>query len=186
MRTTHLLILCLLCGLAACATPGITVLSDPLDAREHNDLGVTHEASGRPDLALEAYARAAEKDRTWDQPPLNHGNVHASGGNWDEAEKSYRLALKRNPRNPEAMNNLAYALTERGRGAEALEWAAKALAVEPDNPAFRGTMARALSRTGRKAEALALVRRTLLDLPPGDPRREKLHALQGQITDAPP
>jgi tetratricopeptide (TPR) repeat protein len=84
-------------------------------AAEHNDLGVAYEASGEWDRALAAYAAASRKDRDWDQPLINQGNVQAAMGDWMEAAASYRRALRRNPDNPEAMNNLAYALLQSER-----------------------------------------------------------------------
>jgi tetratricopeptide (TPR) repeat protein len=169
--------------LAGCATPRIVVLSDPLDAREHNDLGVSHESAGDMDLALQAYAEAADEDPSWDQPLINLGNVHAADGRWNEAEDAYRSALRRNPANPEAMNNMASVLASQGKASEALEWSGRALDLAPDEPLFMGTRALALLQAGRRAEGIALLDRVLNVLPAGDPLREaaadlRLHALQ--------
>lgn len=149
--------------LAGCATPRIVVLSDPLDARERNDLGVSYESAGDLDLALQAYAEAADKDPSWDQPLINLGNVHAALGRWPEAEDGYRRALRRNPGNPEAMNNLAYSLARQGRDSEALEWSGKALA---------------LLQAGRRDEAVALLDGVLRALPGDDPLRPDAAALR--------
>ncbi len=125
--------------LAGCSLPRVIVLNDPLDAREHNDLGVAYEASGETDLALREYRKAAELDKQWDRPLLNQGNVLAGQQAWVEAAASYRAALDRNPLNGEAMNNLAWVLLQQGDSEEARLWAAKAVEAEPDNPAFRDT-----------------------------------------------
>lgn len=164
-----------------CATPRIIVLSDPLDAREHNDLGAAHEASGELDLALRSYAEAADKDPSWDQPLINLGNVHAAMGDWDAAAAAYRKAVRRNSGNPEAMNNLAYALVQSGDLPGALEWSGRALKLAPGNPTFMGTGALALFETGQSDRALELVDRALQALPEADPLRPDLAALKSRI-----
>lgn len=186
MRLAPCLFLLLALALTGCATPRVVVLSDPLDAREHNDLGVSYEAAGKTDLALQAYTAAAGKDPSWDQPLINRGNALAATGNWPEAEASYRQALKRNPSNPEAMNNLAFALLNRGETADALEWSARALHREPGNPVFMATRAQALAASGEKTAALDLLRDALEGLPAGDPLRGQITALRERIADTAP
>lgn len=186
MRFASRLVLLLALVLTGCAAPRVVVLSDPLDAREHNDLGVAYEAAGKTDLALQSYAAAAGKDQSWDQPLINRGNALAATGNWPEAEASYLQALQRNPRNPEAMNNLAFALLNRGKTADALEWSATALAIEPGNAVFKATRAQALVASGDKASALVLLRDALEGLPADDPLRGKITALQKRISDTAP
>jgi tetratricopeptide (TPR) repeat protein len=186
VRLASCLVLYLTLVLAGCATPRFVVLSDPLDAREHNDLGVAYEAAGKTDQALESYAAAARKDPSWDQPLINRGNAHAAQGNWTEAEASYRQALKRNPGNPEAMNNLAFALLNREKTDDALEWSARAVDMEPDNPVFMATRAQALAAAGNAPAALELLRDALGKLPAGDPLREHIAALRDRIADVAP
>ena len=186
MRLAFFLVFFLALALAGCATPRIVVLSDPLDAREHNDLGASYETSGELDLALKAYETAAASDRSWDQPFINMGNVHAALGDWTQAAASYQQALKRNPENPEAMNNLAYALVNLDKPREALEWSSKAVQVEPGNPLFRATLAQALAGSGERQKALALLAETLETLSVDDPLREKIAALRDQIANSAP
>jgi tetratricopeptide (TPR) repeat protein len=145
----------------ACAMPRFLVLSDPLTAQEHNDLGVSYELMGKSELALTAYQRAFRKDKKWDQPLINHGNVHASSRDWGLAEASYRNALKRNPANPETMNNLAYVLMEQGKDQQALSWSQKAVAIAPENPAFLNTYARALKKTANQDKTTEITLDTL-------------------------
>ena len=179
MRLVCCLLFCL--ALTGCATPRIVVLSDPLDAREHNDLGVSYEAAGQLDLALKSYEAAAAKDRSWDQPLINLGNVHAALGDWAQARDSFRQALKRNPDNPEAMNNLAYALVNLEKPREALDWSSAAVNAEPGNPLFRATLALALAQSGEREKALALLDETLQILPPSDPLHGEMTALRDRI-----
>ncbi len=146
-----LLILCLFLG--ACSMPRLVVLSDPLSAEEHNDLGVAYEYMGETELALREYELAFRRNKDWDQPLINHGNVHAGMENWEKAEQSYKKALERNPDNPEAMNNLAYVLIMQDRGSEALDLSSRAVEYGPKNPAFLNTMAMALENTGNRHKA---------------------------------
>lgn len=164
-----LVVLVLVMGLAACSLPRFVLLTDPLSAAEHNDLGVSYEAGGNLEPAKEAYAAAARKDPAWDQPLINLGNVHAARDDWPQAADAYRRALKRNPRNPEAMNNLAYALLRQGNPNEALPWAEQAVAMALDNPLFLATKALVLVELDRPAEASDLLDQALNLLSPEAP-----------------
>ncbi|WP_244147315.1 tetratricopeptide repeat protein [Desulfonatronovibrio hydrogenovorans] len=159
---------------SACSIPRIVVLSDPLTAQEHNDLGVAYELMGEADLALGEYESAFNKDRTWDQPLINHGNVHAGLENWELAEKSYLSALERNPDNPEAMNNLAYVLLRQGRDKQAVEWSARAVKLDPENPALLNTQARAVMQSGNHDQAQEIFQRALNKVSLDDPLYERI------------
>lgn len=167
-----LLFFCLI--LAACSVPRIVVLSDPLTAQEHNDLGVSYEIMGEPELALKEYELAFRQDRNWDQPLINHGNVHAGLENWSLAESSYRDALKRNPDNPEAMNNLAYVLMKQEKNKEALGWSGRAEKIQPENPAILNTHGWALLRTENYGEAEEVFLKALEFSPDEGPLRERI------------
>ncbi|EFI35484.1 TPR repeat-containing protein [Desulfonatronospira thiodismutans ASO3-1] len=171
-KPVSVLIICLV--LSACSMPRIAVLSDPLTAGEHNDLGVSYELMGEMELALKQYELAYENDREWDQPLINHGNVHAGLENWERAEESYRKALERSPDNPEAMNNLAYVLMKQDKNDDALDWSAKAVKIQPENPAFLNTHARACLKTGNPDKAKRIFTRALSQLPDEDPLRERV------------
>lgn len=133
-----LMVLLCLCG---CSLPRVIVLNDPLDARQHNDLGVSYQQRGERDLAIREYDRAARLDPQWARPLINRGNVQAQRGEWWQARQSYHLALRREPGNAEAMNNLAWALLQAEETAEALSWAEKAVAASPREPACLDTLA---------------------------------------------
>ncbi len=92
--------------------PKLVVLNDPLDAREHNDLGVSYEKRGEYDLAEREYKRAAKLDEEWAKPLVNLGNVYAAQERWDKAREAYLEGLDRQPENTLAMNNLAWALVK--------------------------------------------------------------------------
>jgi tetratricopeptide (TPR) repeat protein len=134
------ILLCLLVVGCSRPLPRVIVLNDPLDARQHNDLGVAYETTGDYDLALREYARAAKLEKTWDRPLINQGNVLAAQQQWDQAVKSYRAALRRDPGNGEAMNNLAWVLLQKGDLDHAKSWAEQALSSSPDNADFQDTL----------------------------------------------
>ena len=77
MRRVCCLLVCLV--LAGCATPRIVVLSDPLDAREHNDLGGSYEAAGQLDLALKSYEGEALAPRNVTPGQMLRGLLKAGG-----------------------------------------------------------------------------------------------------------
>jgi Flp pilus assembly protein TadD len=168
-RSFTLLLLPLL--LSGCAFPRVIVLNDPLDAAGHNDLGVSYEARGETDLAQREYARAAELAKGWARPALNHGNLLAAGGDYAGAAARYRQALRREPENAEAMNNLAWVLLRTGDNAAALIWAKAAVARAPEEPAFLDTLAEIHLAGGDRRIAAELIERALRQAPPASLRR---------------
>ena len=171
MRLVSLIISAFL--LCACSMPRVIVLNDPLDARDHNNLGVSYQQREEFELAVREYNRAAELDTAWGQPLINRGNVHSASGMWREAEKSYRQALKREPGNPEAMNNLAWVLLRSGETAEAFDWARKAVAAGPQEPAYLDTLAE-IQIAGRDPGAARLTLKRALTLTPDPELRQSL------------
>ncbi len=176
MKSKTLLLLCLCILLGACSMPRVITLTDPLSPAEHNDLGVAYEQMGEFDLALRQYEIAFTRDEQWDQPLINHGNVHAGLEEWKEAEKSYRKALERNPENPEAMNNLAYVLIIQNKEKEALRWSAGAVQLQPDNPAFLNTRAMSLEKTGETEKAREAYLKALNHASADNPLRKRIQA----------
>jgi tetratricopeptide (TPR) repeat protein len=85
----------------------ILLMKDPLTAEEHNDLGVAYENEGKYELAIREYKMALNKNHELIVPLVNIGNVFLKQENYSEAEKYYQRALKMNPYNLEAANNLA-------------------------------------------------------------------------------
>jgi len=116
-RSVRLLVALLAIGAAAPLTScaHLVVLHDPLSADEHNDLGVTYEASGRRDLAAKEYRKALSLESRHARARVNLGNIHAANGHWKSAENCYRRALRDSSNDGDAMNNLAIALLRQGR-----------------------------------------------------------------------
>jgi len=82
-------------------------MKDPLTAEEHNDLGVAYENEGKYELAIREYKAALKKNNQLIVPVVNIGNVFLKEENYPEAEKYYKKALRIDPYNLEAANNLA-------------------------------------------------------------------------------
>ena len=121
----------------------IVVLHDPLGAAEHNDLGVSYERDGETELAAREYRRALRVDPHFARARVNLGNLEAAANRWTEAEVHYRRALQDAADDPDALNNLAYALLRRGRNlAEAEALAARAVrSGGPRESLYRETLA---------------------------------------------
>lgn len=117
------------CLFAGCSLPRIIVLDDPLSPEEHINLGVTYEKKGELDNALKEYREASGKLPV---AYLYMGNVFLQKDEFGEAEFNYKKAIKQDPRNPDAYNNLAwlyYVKKENLDEAESL--AIKAMEVNP-------------------------------------------------------
>jgi tetratricopeptide (TPR) repeat protein len=109
--TSTLVALCVVIAFSGCTTLG---RSSALTPAEHLNLAIAYEYDGKLDLALREYERAAvgamrSRART------GQGNVFASREQWSEAESSYRAALKADPDNVFALNNLAWLLAQQNR-----------------------------------------------------------------------
>ena len=113
----------------SCATPRIIVLDDPLSPEEHLNLGVTYEKQGELENALKEYKVASKK------LPLAYlymGNVYFQKKEYEDAEFYYKRAIKKNPENADAYNNLAWLFyTKREQLDEAEKLALKAIELNP-------------------------------------------------------
>lgn len=118
--------LMLFCG---CSLPRLYVLKDPLTPEEHLNLGVSYEKKGELDNALKEYLLASKK---LPLATLYLGNVYFLKKEWAEAEKYYKEAIRQNPWNADAYNNLAWLYYTRGENlSEAEGLALKAIELDP-------------------------------------------------------
>lgn len=96
---------------------------------------------------------------------FNRGNALAARGLHAEAEAAYREALRLEPRDFQAMSNLAGCVRRQGRLDEALDLYRAAVALRPDEPLLHANLSDALNAAGRFEETMASLRR-LLELEP--------------------
>ncbi len=172
----------MLATLSACSLPRVIVLNDPLDADQHNDLGVAYERRGEPELAEREYRRAARLDDDWATPWFNLGNLYAGKEKWSEATAFYSKALKRDPLSAEAMNNLAWVMLQQGRTDEALSWAQRAASLSADSPAVLDTLAEVHMARQETVWAQSIVARGLA-LNPDEGVRARLAAKQRLVVE---
>ena len=123
LSTTYYLLL------SGCAFPRIIVLDDPLTPEEHLNLGVTYENKGELDSALKEYHTASKK------LPLSYlyiGNIHFQRNEFGEAESYYKKAIRKDPENADACNNLAWLYYKKEENLEEAErLAVKAIELNP-------------------------------------------------------
>jgi len=96
--------------------PRIIVLSDPLTAAEHVELGVAYERKGELDLAQREYERALRKDGKFHRARVNLGNVFLGKKEYGKAREEYLQALGLRPADAEAANNFSWAAIFSGEG----------------------------------------------------------------------
>lgn len=94
--------------------------SSGLTPGEHLNLAISYEYDGNYDLALREYQRAAVgpmRSRAF----TGQGNVYLKTEQWSEAESSFRAALKEDPDNVIALNNLAWMFSQLGHSLDEAE-----------------------------------------------------------------
>lgn len=85
---------------------------------------------------------------------LTLATAQQMSGDFKSAETTLREILKQSPRNPIALNNLGYFLSERGEKLdEALEMIKKAVEIDPTNPSYLDSLGWVYFQLGNLAEA---------------------------------
>lgn len=79
----------------------------PQNAEVMNSLGVAYQLAGNPKQAEQFFRRAQQQDPGFDKPYVNIGSLLFSQNRLQEAEANFQAAVKINPENFRAMNNLA-------------------------------------------------------------------------------
>ncbi len=113
MRTRTLLVAL---SLIAPAAPALAQGSPEGEA--YFNSGVTHLREGRTDLALDQFKRAVKADSKNSYFRKGLGQAYASLGEWKEAIKQFREALKLNPYYVDVRNDLGTALLLSGKREE--------------------------------------------------------------------
>ena len=154
IRLFPLLALALLLALSSCAH----VRSEPaevMSAGERLSLAAIYESQGKTELALREYGKAARQGnsaRAW----FAIGNIHLRADRFEEAEASYRSAVRINPTNGSYHNNLGWAYMQQGKLDRAERSVREALRLDPDRGfAYLDTLGAIQIRQGEldKAEA---------------------------------
>jgi tetratricopeptide (TPR) repeat protein len=121
--------LCALLLLSGCSLPRIIILKDPLTPEEHLNLGVAYEKQREFEPAIKEYKLAAKKIPV---AYLYLGNVYFQKKELGKAEEYYKKAIKNDPRNADALNNLAWLYyTKKENLDQAENLALKALELNP-------------------------------------------------------
>ena len=138
--------------------PKIIVLSDPLNAVEHFELGVAYERKGELDLARREYERALLKDRKFYRARVNLGNIFLAKKEYGKAREEYLLALELRPGDAEATNNLSWAAIFSGEGIDQALARMESVVSGPVPPVFptAGVPQQREARTGAGRQATLL------------------------------
>ena len=137
----------------------------PGEALAHNLLGAVKAASRQPVEARVAYARAVALNATFAPAQLNLARLDVADGQLDAARQRLVALLGQNPRNVQALTELARVEIRAGRDGEALTLLEKARALDArDMPAGLELLA-LQQRLNKPAAALALARRLVVDRP---------------------
>ena len=136
---SYSLLFFMLITLVSCSMPRLTIFKDPLTPEEHLNLGVVYEKRKEFDYAIKEHRLAARK------LPIAYlylGNVHFHKEEWAEAEKSYKEAIKRDAKNADAYNNLAWLYYTKGEKMdEAEKLVLKAIELNPSkDDLYRDTL----------------------------------------------
>jgi tetratricopeptide (TPR) repeat protein len=134
--------------LSACSFPKIIIIKDPLTPEEHINLGVAYEKKGELDQAIKEYRLAAKK------LPIAYlylGNAHFQKEEWADAESYYKKAIKKDPQQADAYNNLAWLYCTRGENLDQAEkLALKAIELNSSKePTYRDTLEKVREKKGR-------------------------------------
>ncbi len=116
IRFAILLRIVALITIVGCSHVGLgSRAEDPLSAREHLALGSIYERRGEMDLALREYQMALEKDPDSLQALTRLGEFSYGMGQYGQAERYYRKAIKLAPRNGDLYNNLCWVYLSQGK-----------------------------------------------------------------------
>jgi tetratricopeptide (TPR) repeat protein len=141
----------------AFAVPGeepvvTAVPQDPLAARRH-----AAPVNSEPALVSPAAGGSRADTSRFMDPAAAAAQAYA-GGDYATAQAQFEAAVRQNPDDPEAVNNLGQVLVKLGRAADALPLFERACAMNPDRWSYRFNLARALSQLSRWDEAIASYR----------------------------
>lgn len=134
----------------------------PSDARCAYMLGSASLELDRDDDALAYYTAAVELDPRMVDAWVQLGILYDQRGNADSSDVHYRRALRLEPENALALNNLAYSLSVRGMQLDQSRMMAwRAVQAEPQSAAYADTYAWVLYQLGEYREARFYIERAI-------------------------
>jgi len=160
------------------------VAQQPNDPTYLYTLGLASERAGDAAAAIDAYAKAAQQDKTYVAPRINIGNLYLEAGFVDKALAYLEEAVAIDPLSFEANNNLANAYGKKGLYDKSILSYQKALGLSPRETTVRLNLARVYASSGDYANAIA----AYADLVKLDPKQwdalYELGKLQASTGDA--
>jgi Tfp pilus assembly protein PilF len=143
------------------------IKASPGFAAPHVARGTLLASKGDDSSALKEFAEAQKKDPRRTIGLTNIAVVHQRNQRWAEAEAAYLAALKIQPNNALAYNNLAWMAADRKvKLDEALTWATKAVSLDPSVAEFLGTLGWVHRARGDMARAEQSLRKATSIKPP--------------------
>jgi tetratricopeptide (TPR) repeat protein len=142
---------------------GIAIWTDTIRQRPHNgrawnNLGYSYYKAGQADSAIACVRRAIEllptDSLTYAKAYANLGNVRIAQGRYQEAVTHLSEALRLNPRDADAHNDLGGALQQLGEQAQAMLQFRAAIRLQPDHPRAHYNLSLLLDNLGNSDEAL--------------------------------
>ena len=127
----------------------------PSSAEGYALLGIVYSQQKNTTAALAAFEKALKLDPKSTRARNDMGNLYASAGKIDLAEKQFREVLRLNPADHDGNYNLGLVLLAREKPLEAIPFLER---VHPQDTASRFNLARAYLAAGRTAEALKTAR----------------------------
>jgi tetratricopeptide (TPR) repeat protein len=120
----------------------------PANADAHNILGVSLQAVGQTDEAVESLKRAIKLNGNAASYHANLGEVLRVAGRVAEAEEALKEAVRIDPANPQALNNLGITQYELRKFSDAADYYRRALEAKPDMAEAANNLGNALRMTG--------------------------------------
>lgn len=137
---------------------------------------------GRLDEALAQLAKAIEENPTLTTAYVKMGDIHMGRGDYPAAERAFREASDRDPRNFEAAYNHGLALQLLERVSDAIKAYLRALSIRPDDREANLNLATAYLQLGEATQALPYAERAAQIDPSHGPSRVNLGAVYNALT----
>ncbi len=151
------------------------------------NLGRFEATWGRPDAARPLFERAAQIDRTWDQPLIDLGASYAQTQHYDEAVRYFTAAIERAPKRTDVRVMRAETLQALGRTADARRELEEVAKLDPKSALPHMRLGLMDLRTGQLPPAEQHLREAIRV----DPKLAEAHdqlavvlALQGRLEES--